>query len=269
MKTTMGRAAAVLLVAAAACAPHIRPLERVMENGAVLESDADERVAAARVEGSAERARLAEQRAAATAAALAGCTEAICAAIARGELAVGMSEAQVLAATRTGAIAWDARRGGGVTVMTPRIDAPAPGDAVGEIAFIALAGDRVRSFTYREPQGLRTVASHADATLEGESAARADALLRQGDEYAAAGRLDRALERFDQADVLRPNDAATNLRIAQVLDKQLRPIEAVLRYRRFIHQMELERIRAEGEVAASIAEAIARAHERIIVLENR
>ena len=97
----------------------------------------------------------------------------------------------------------------------------------------------------------------------------AEELLRQGDEYTAAGRLDLALERYDQADILRPGHAQTNLRIAQVLDKQLRPIEALMRYQSFVHQMELELIRAEGEVAANIAEAIARAHERIVVLERR
>lgn len=102
-----------------------------------------------------------------------------------------------------------------------------------------------------------------------DSFCMADEMLRQGDEYTAAGRLDLALERYDQADILRPDHAPTTLRIAQVLDKQLRPVEAVLRYRLFIHQLELERLRAEGEVAANIAEAIARAHERIVVLERR
>lgn len=97
----------------------------------------------------------------------------------------------------------------------------------------------------------------------------ADELLRQGDEYTAAGRLGLALQRYDQADILRPGDAQTNLRLAQVLDKQLRPLEAVLRYRTFLHQMELERIRAHGEVAANVAEAMALARERIIVLERR
>lgn len=105
--------------------------------------------------------------------------------------------------------------------------------------------------------------------IERGPAATAARLLREGDEYTAAGRLDLALKRYDQADVLRPNHPETNLRIAQVLDKQLRPVEAVLRYRMFIHQMELERIRAHGEVAAGIAEAIARARERVVVLERR
>ena len=113
------------------------------------------------------------------------------------------------------------------------------------------------------------VASPADATPAARAAAQADALLRQGDEYAAAGRLDLALDRYDRADVIRPGDSETTLRIASTLDKSLRPIEAIMRYQLFIHQMELEKINARGEAAAKIAEAIARAHERIIVLEQR
>lgn len=100
-------------------------------------------------------------------------------------------------------------------------------------------------------------------------AALADQLLREGDELAAAGRFDAALDRYDRADLVRPNHAETTLRIATALDKQLRPVQAALQYRRFIHQMELERIRAEGEAAANIAAAITRAQERIIVLERR
>lgn len=166
--------AAALLLLATACAPRLRPLEPVMENGAVLRSQADEVIGDARAEGELERARMAEA----------------------GQLAAPPPEC-------------------------------------------------------------------------GDAACMAEELLREGDEYTAAGRLDLALERYDQADILRPGHAQTNLRLAQVLDKQLRPIEALLRYRTFVHQMELERIRAEGEVAASIAEAIARAHERIVVLERR
>jgi hypothetical protein len=58
-------------------------------------------------------------------------------------------------------------------------------------------------------------------------------------------------------------------RIASVLDKQLRPIQARIQYELFLHRLEMEKIRARGEVAANIAEAIARARERIIVLEKR
>jgi tetratricopeptide (TPR) repeat protein len=180
-----------------------------------------------------------------------------------------MTEAQVLAATRTTPHAWDTRRNGRAMMMTGARDGRGPRDAVAEIALVSFQNDVVASYTYREPQGFRTVASAQDATFAGRAAARADALLRQGDELTASGDLARALERYDQADILRPNHPETTLRIATTLDKQLRPIEAILRYQLFIHQMELERIRAEGEVAASIAEAIARAHERIVVLERR
>ena len=262
-------AAAAAVTVAAACGPYHRPLVPVMHNGEVLPTPGEEVVARARVEGQMERERLAEQRSAATTAALATCAPAICEAISRGEVALGMSEAQVLAATRTTPHAWDTRRDGGALVMTSQPGADAPSDRVAQIAFVHLQGDAVRSFTYREPHGYRIVASPADATLRGRAAAQADALLAQGDEYAAAGRLDLALERYDQADILRPDDAETTLRIARTLDKSLRPVEAVLRYRLFIHQMELERLRAEGEVAARIAEAIARAHERIVVIERR
>ena len=88
--------------------------------------------------------------------------------------------------------------------------------------------------------GVRTVNSPEDATYAGRSAARADALLEQGDEYAAAGSLDLALQRYDQADILRPGHPETTLRIATTLDKSLRPMEATMRYQLFIHQLELE-----------------------------
>ena len=260
--------AAGLLLAVAACGPHIRPLETVMDNGEVLRPESEEVVERARVEGEVRREELKEQQGAATATALATCSPEICSAVSRGELALGMNEAQVLAATRTTPHAWDLRTASGVTLMTPRTLAAAPEDALGKVVFVNLQDGRVASYTYLDPQGYRTVATPQDATFAGRAAAQADALLRQGDEYTLAGRLDLALERYDQADILRPAHAETTLRIARTLDKALRPVEAILRYQMFIHQMELERIRAEGEVAASIAEAIARAHERIIVLEK-
>jgi len=58
-------------------------------------------------------------------------------------------------------------------------------------------------------------------------------------------------------------------RIATVLDKELRPIEALIQYRLFLHQLELENIEARGDAAAKMADAIARARERIIVLEKQ
>ena len=257
--------AGLLAVTAAACGPRPRP---IIQNGQVLPTPTEETIVRAQYEGELERARLQDQRAATTASALATCTGPVCDAVARGELALGMTEAQVLAATRTTPAAWEIRGDGRATAMTSRGITEGPSDAIGEIAFVTLQNGVVRSYTYREPQGFRTVSSPADATMAGRTAAQADAMLREGDDFTLTGDLARALDRYDRADILRPNHAETNLRIARTLDKQLRPIEAILRYRMFIHQMELERIRVHGEAAARVAEAITRAQERIIVLER-
>lgn len=261
--------AAALVLAAAACGPNIRPLQPVFPNGAVLPTRSAEVVDDARAAGEAERARIAEQRAREEGAALAACAGSVCDALTRGEVALGMTEAQVLAATRTTAAAWEARGGGRTRVMTGRSDAAGPEDAVGRLAFVTLQDGRVRAYTYQEPQGFRTVSSPADATLRGEAAARADALLREGDAFTIRGDLDGALDRYDRADVLRPGHPETTLRIARTLDKALRPLEALMRYQQFLHGMELERIRAHGEAWGHMAEAIAHARERVIVLEKR
>lgn len=268
MKTTMKATAAVAVVALTACAPHARP-RPIMGNGDVIPSRSDEVVERARIQGEEERARIAERRAADDAAALAACAPAICEALARGELALGMNEAQVLAATRTTPEAWELRPSGAVTLMTARPGELTPRDASGQIVQVSLVNGGVSSFTYREPQGYRIVSSAEDATREGRVAAMADALLDEGDRYAAAGQLDLALDRYDRADVIRPGHPETTFRIASTLDKQLRPIEALLRYRLFLHQLELERIAARGEAAARMAEAIALAQQRIIVLDRR
>lgn len=269
MTTWKITAVAVLVTGAAACGPHIRPLEQTIDNGEVLRPRGDELVEQARVEGEMERDRIANQRAAAVGTALASCTPEICEAISRGEVAIGMTEAEVLAATGTTPQAWEMRGSGGMMMMSAREAGRTPTDAVARIAHISLQGGQVSSYTYREPNGFRTVNDPAQATYAGRSAARAEALLEQGDEYAAAGQLGLALERYDQADILRPGHSETTLRIATTLDKSLRPIEAIMRYQLFIHQLELEKINARGDAAAKIAEAIARAHERIIVLEQR
>lgn len=263
----MNRYLPILALAAfAACGPR---LVQVVDNGEVLETRSDETVAQARTVAEAERASTAAERGEIEALALASCTPQTCDGVARGEVTIGMTQAEVLAATRTTWSAWETRGESGVTVMSPRLGRDFPSDAVGDLAFVALRDGEVQSYTYREPQGFRVVSTHADATTAGRAAAQAEALLRQGDEYTVAGRLDLALERYDQADILNPGDPQITLRIARILDKQLRPIEAVLRYKMFIHQMELEKIRARGEVAANIAGAIAMAHERILVIENR
>jgi len=249
----------------AGCGPRLAPVVR--SGGMIPDSEAV--IQQARVEGERERSRQAEQRAAVSAAALESCAPAICESIAKGELALGMTESQLLAATRTTGEAWERRLGGFVTSMTPLAGESAPRDAIGPLAHVSLRDGRVTSYTYREPSGFRTVATPGDATLAGRAAAQADAMLEEGDRYALAGRLDLALDRYDRADVVRPNHPATTQRIAGTLDKQLRPIEAILRYQLFIHQLELERIHARGEAAARMAEAIALAQQRIIVLDRR
>ena len=42
-----------------------------------------------------------------------------------------------------------------------------------------------------------------------------------------------------------------------------------MRYQTFLHKLELEKIGAVGDANAKLADAIARARERIIVLEKR
>ena len=266
MKTTPALAAAALL--AAACGPRMLPVRPIQPNGAIVPSTAEETVAAARAEGQAERDRLAAERDRLLGAALLGCAPAVCDAVAQGRLAIGMTEEQVLAATRTGRAAWSWRGGSNLAVLTAAEGTRAPSDAVAEVALVTFAGGRVRSWTYREPQGLRLVASPDDAMPEAQARARAAALLREGDDFALAGDFPRALDRYDRADVIRPNDPETTLRIARALDKQLRPYEAAIRYRLFLHQLEIEKIRAYGEAYAHMAAAIAEARDRIVVLER-
>lgn len=202
------------------------------------------------------------------AAALADCEPAICEAIVRGEVALGMNERQVLAATRTTSSAWNVRRTGERVVLTPRSLVSPPSDDVADLAMVQIAADAVEAYSYQEPEGLRLVREPADATREGRAAARAERLVEEGDELAASGALDAALDRYDRADVLRPSDPMIDYKIATVLDKQLRPIQALIQYRLFLHQLELERIEARGDAAAKLADAIAQARQRIIILER-
>lgn len=203
------------------------------------------------------------------AAAMAECSGAVCDALARGEVALGMTEAQVRAATRTTPGAWETRRAGEAVVMLPSRPARLPEDASGSVAWVQLRDGEVVRYAYSEHQGVRLVASPEDTTLEGRAEARGRALLAEGDELAARGDLDRALNRYDRADVLLPSNPMVTYRIATVLDKQLRPIQALVQYRLFLHQLELERIEALGDAAAKIAEARARAIDRILILEKR
>ncbi len=208
-----------------------------------------------------------ERRDSLTAVALATCAADVCAALGRGELSLGMSEAQVLATTHTTEVSWRVRRSGGVDVLSPRDADASPGDAVGSLALIQLAGGRVASITYREPQGFRTVSSAADASDANRM--RAAALVKDGDALAAAGDFTSALDRYDRASVVNRADAELQYKMATSLDKLLRPIEAKLRYQLFLNQLELARIEATGNANAKLADAIVQARERLVVLEKK
>jgi tetratricopeptide (TPR) repeat protein len=266
---------AALLVGAAAAAatscqhyrqPRIQDVTAVQGNLQTTADSQDAAIAAARARAEAERARLAQEAGEVQSAALATCRPEICAAIGRGELMLGMSLVQALAATASTRGAWQLRGTEQAGTLLP--DRQPIRDRVAEVALITLRGGEIVSYTYREASGLRTVAAPEDATLAGRRRALAAALLEQGDELVAAGRPDDALARYDQADVLDPNNPETTLRIAQLLDKQLRPVEALMRYQKFLHEMELERIRAVGEANAALAAAVVAAQARVIHLQQ-
>lgn len=263
MRQTM----AVVLLAGAACTQRRVDPEpiTIMRNGdRVGGPDVNAGEAAAR-----DQARTRAQRDSIFAAAVQGCAAEICAALTRGEVSLGMSDTQLYAATRTTPDAWSVRRSGDAAILVPARADVGPRDLVAPIAMVQMQGNRVAMLTYSEPQGMRVVARASDATAAAQNRATADALVRDGDQLVASGQLDLALDRYDRASILVPADASLNYRIATVLDKQLRPIEALMRYQRFLQQMELERINAYGDAYAKQAEAIAHARERVIVLEKR
>ena len=255
-----------LAALAAGCAPKRVHQEPILEN--------DDRVAEVSATGAAAQAASQQavqqmSRDSIAAEAMATCAGAICEAVTRGELAIGMNETQVLAATRSTYDAWTVRRSDGAAVLVPRSARYAPVDGVGEVAMVQVADGRVRSYSYREPQGIRVVSAPEDATTAGRAAAMAEQLIREGDDYVARGEFERALNRYDRASVLRPGDPMITYRVATSLDKLLRPRQAELQYRLFLHRLELEKIEAYGDAYAKLAEAIAHAKERIVVLERR
>ncbi|HEX6306790.1 MAG TPA: hypothetical protein VFZ69_01315 [Longimicrobiales bacterium] len=256
------------VLALAACAPRRVHEPPILENGDRVPSS-DAVVESARQEAARTQREATAQRDAVTASALATCAPDICAAITRGELALGMTETQVMAATRTTEAAWSTRDAGEATVMVPVSRTAAPRDAAGELGMVQLRNGRVASYSYNEAQGVRVVSSPADATTAGRASALAEMLLREGDDYVARGEFDMALNRYDRAQVLRPADPEIDYRIATVLDKSLRPIEALMRYQLFLHRLEIEKIQAVGEAYGNLANAIAHARERVIVLERQ
>jgi tetratricopeptide (TPR) repeat protein len=256
------------LVAVAACSAKRVYEEPVLEPGDRVQS-ADATIEAARQDAAHTQRAAASQRDAATANALSTCAPEICAAITRGEVSLGMTETQVIAATRSTEAAWHTRDAGEATVMVPNTRSLAPRDVVGEVAMVQLRNGRVSAYSYNEAQGIRLVSTPADATTAGRASSLAEMLLREGDDLVARGEFDMALSRYDRAQVLRPGDAQIDYRIATVLDKQLRPIEALIRYQLFLHRLELEKIEAVGQAYGHLANAIAHARERVIILEKQ
>jgi hypothetical protein len=240
----------------------------ILENGDRVEST-DVVIESARQDAARTQREATAQRDAVAASAMASCAPDICAAITRGEVALGMTGTQVLAATRTTEGAWSTRDAGEASVMVPAMRTSAPRDAAGELGMIQLRNGRVTSYSYNESQGVRVVSSPEDATTAARASSLAEMLLREGDDYVARGEFTMALNRYDRAQVLRPGDPQIDYRIATVLDKSLRPIEALMRYQLFLHRLEIEKIQAVGEAYGNLANAIAHARERVIILEKQ
>lgn len=251
----------------AACTP-----ARVRERPILVNSDrvanTDSIVAAAAARGEADRARIEARRDSLNQVAMSTCNGGICAALARGEVVLGMNSAQVMAATKTTPEAWTVRVAGPATVMTPRSLARSPRDNSGELAMVQLANGGVSTYAYRERQGLRVVSTPEDTSITARNKVLADRLQKEGDDFLSAGDRALALDRYDRALLLNPDDYGLEYKVASLLDLQLRPVEALMRYQRFLQQLELERIEARGNQAAKLNEAVVRAQQRIVILRQ-
>lgn len=256
-------------VALAACSqkfqqPRIDDMTAVQPNlGTTSNSQRADTEAAGRRADSV-RAAIAQQSSGYHATALSTCSPDVCAALGRSEMAIGMNRAAVFAVTNSMPEGWTIRGTESMGSMMP-VQRNLK-DRVSEVAMVSFRDGRVISYTYRETQGLRTVAAREDATMEGRRRAQANSLLEQGDQLVAAGRSDEALARYDQADVVDPNNPGTTLRIAKLLDQQLRPVEALMRYQKFLHEMEIDRINARGRANAELAGAVVAAQARVVHL---
>lgn len=263
-----GRHAAFLAVIWAACAPYPQRVheEPIMVNGDRVPA-VDASYAAADVAN--ERDAIKATVDSIHAVAIANCAPELCTAIARGEIALGMNETQVYAATRSAPEAWVVRRTGADAVMVPATASAPPSDRAGELVMVQLADGRSAVVSRRGPQGIMVASRPQDMTAAGQAKAAAEALVREGDELVAANDLDGALNRYDRASVLDPQAADPQFKAARLLDLQLRPQEALMRYQRFLLSLEIERIQAQGDANAKLAEAIALAQQRIVVLEKQ
>ena len=250
------------------CASNRVREQPLLVNGDKMPSP-DSIAARASVRGDAERSMYAQRRDSIAALAAASCSGEVCAALTRGEVVLGMNREQVMAATKTTAEAWSARYAGRATVMVGSRPSVPPRDANGELGLVQLEDGKVTSYGYREPQGLRVIASASDAGNDGRAKAQAAALIREGDDFNLVGRRAEALDRYDRALLMDGSNAMLQYRVATLLDLQLRPLEALMRYQRFLQQMKIQTIQAEGDAAAKQAEAIAMAQQRIVILQQK
>ncbi|MBI3790398.1 MAG: hypothetical protein HY275_05925, partial [Gemmatimonadetes bacterium] len=162
---------------AGACAGNRVREQPILVNGDKTQTP-DDVAARARVRGDAERALYAARRDSIAAAAAASCSGDVCSALTRGEVVLGMNTAQVMAATKTTAEAWSVRYAGRAAVMVGARPSVPPRDANGELGLVQLEDGKVTSYGYREPQGLRVIASATDASDAGRAKAQAAALIR-------------------------------------------------------------------------------------------
>lgn len=264
---TVRRLFPALLLLGACTANRVRE-QPVMVNGDKMQSP-DSIAARARVRGEVERGMYAQRRDSIAATAAASCSGEICTALTRGEVVLGMNTAQVMAATKSTAEAWSVRYAGRATVMVGARATVPPRDVNGELGLVQLEDGKVSSYGYREPQGLRVITSAADASAEGRAKAQAEALIREGDDFNLVGKRAEALDRYDRALLMDGSNAMLQYKVATLLDLQLRPQEALMRYERFLQQMRIQTIQAQGDAAAKQAEAIAMAQQRIVILQQR
>lgn len=200
---------------------------------------------------------------------VANCTSTQCEAIARGEIVIGMSPDHVMAATRSAPQAWIVRVAGDFATMVPAVPSTKPYDRLGDVMMIQMERGGTRVISRRGPQGIMVVANPQDASTQAMARQQAELLVREGDDLVAANDLAGALNRYDRASVLDPQQPEIEYKAARLLDLQLRPQEALMRYQRFLLSLDLERIRAQGEASARMAEAIALAQQRIVILEKQ
>jgi tetratricopeptide (TPR) repeat protein len=160
------------------------------------------------------------------------------------------------------------RRFDGFGTMVPATQSATPYDRVGQVMVVQLDGGRSAVVSRRGPQGIMVASRPQDETTQARARQQAEALVREGDDLVAANDLAGALNRYDRASVLDPDQPEIEYKAARLLDLQLRPVEALMRYQRFLLSMDIERIRAQGEANARLAEAIALAQQRVIVLRG-